>query len=373
MTGPYDYVAPNYWLLDRNAGGAFGFNTETSPGPAVPERASLQAMLPKEHLWPIDEFWNFHCGGYGYKDLNVFNTALEARYGKARSLEDYVRKSQLMTYEGERAMFEAFGRNKYNSTGVIQWMLNNAWPSMIWHLFDYYLRPGGGYFGTKKACEPLHVQYSYDDRSIVVVNSYYRPFPGYRVSAAAYSVDLAEKFSKAAPVDIPADSSTRVFQVPEIDAGVYFLRLTLQDAAGKPVSRNFYWLSRQPDVSDFGASNGRYTPIKSYADLTGLQALPEVRVKVSSRSEQRGEEQVERVTVENPSPHLAFSIHLRLMEGKGEEEVLPVLWEDNYFELMPGEKREITATYRRKRVPSGRGAARPYVAVDGWNVALARE
>ena len=43
------------------------------------------------------------------------------------------------------------------ATGVIQWMLNNAWPSMIWHLYDYYLRPGGGYYGTKKACEPLHV------------------------------------------------------------------------------------------------------------------------------------------------------------------------------------------------------------------------
>jgi exo-1,4-beta-D-glucosaminidase len=370
MTGPYDYVAPNYWLLDRNAGGAFGFNTETSPGPAVPEMASLQAMLPKEHLWPIDEFWNFHAGGDGYSDLNVFNRALEARYGKARSLEDYVRKSQLMTYEGERAMFEAFGRNKYTATGVIQWMLNNAWPSMIWHLYDYYLRPGGGYFGTKKACEPLHVQYSYDDRSIVVVNSYYRPFPGYRVSAAVYNVDLAEKFSKAASVDIPADSSTRVFQVPELEglSGVYFLRLTLQDAAGKPVSRNFYWLSRQPDVSDWAASNGRYTPIKSYADLTGLQALPEVRVNVSSRSEQRGEEQVERVTVENPTAQLAFSVRLRLMKGKGEDEVVPVLWEDNYFELMPGEKREIAATYRRKLL----GGARPYVAVDGWNVAPAR-
>ena len=36
MTGPYEYVAPSYWLLDRKYGGAHGFNTETSPGPAVP-------------------------------------------------------------------------------------------------------------------------------------------------------------------------------------------------------------------------------------------------------------------------------------------------------------------------------------------------
>ncbi len=44
--------------------------------------------------------------------------------------------------------------NKYTATGVIQWMLNNAWPSLIWHLYDYYLVPAGGYFGTKKANEP---------------------------------------------------------------------------------------------------------------------------------------------------------------------------------------------------------------------------
>ena len=57
-------------------------------------------------------------------------------------------------------MFEAYSRNKYASTGVIQWMLNNAWPSLIWHLYDYFLMPAGGYFGTKKACEPVHAQYS---------------------------------------------------------------------------------------------------------------------------------------------------------------------------------------------------------------------
>ncbi|HXR77047.1 MAG TPA: hypothetical protein VN737_13800, partial [Bryobacteraceae bacterium] len=59
MTGPYEYVAPKYWLQDHERGGAFGFNTETSPGPAIPELASLREMLPKEHLWPIDSFWNF--------------------------------------------------------------------------------------------------------------------------------------------------------------------------------------------------------------------------------------------------------------------------------------------------------------------------
>src|SRR5580700_1533285 len=118
------------------AGGAHGFNTETSPGPAVPPIESLEKFLSKDHLWPIDDYWNYHAGGGAFKDIHVFTDALSARYGKADSIEDYALKSQLMAYEGIRAMYEAYSRNKYTSTGVIQWMLNNAWPSLIWHLYD---------------------------------------------------------------------------------------------------------------------------------------------------------------------------------------------------------------------------------------------
>ena len=107
-------------------------------------------MVGKDHLWPIDDTWNYHAGGGAFKDIHVFTDALNARFGPATSAEDYALKSQLQTYEGVRAMYEAYSRNKYESTGVIQWMLNNAWPSMIWHLYDFYLRPGGGYFGAKK-------------------------------------------------------------------------------------------------------------------------------------------------------------------------------------------------------------------------------
>ena len=365
MTGPYEYVAPNYWLQDRERGGAFGFNTETSPGPAIPVLESLKEMLPAGHLWPIDEFWNFHAGGGGYRNVNVFTAALEGRYGKARDLNDYLRKSQAMTYEGERAMFEAYGHNKYGATGVVQWMLNNAWPSIIWHLYDWYLRPGGGYFGTKKANELLHVQYSYDDQSINVVNSYYRPFPQYAVSAKVYDLSLKEKFSRTTSLDIAEDSVTKAFEIPSIEglSKTYFLRLRLQDSTGNAVSTNFYWLSTQPDVSNWSAGNGRYTPILTYADLKELEQLPPAQIRLTSRSEPRGAEEVEHVTVENPGAALAFMIHLTVHSGDGKD-INPVYWEDNYFELMPGEKRAITATLARQLL----GATKAQIKVDGWNL-----
>jgi exo-1,4-beta-D-glucosaminidase len=365
MTGPYEYVAPNYWLEDKRRGGAWSFNTETSPGPAIPELASLQQMIPKEHLWPIDEFWNYHAGGGSYRNVNVFTAALEGRYGKAKGLEDYVRKSQVMTYEAERAMFEAYGRNKYAATGVVQWMLNNAWPSIIWHLYDWYLRPGGGYFGTKKACEPLHVQYSYDDRSVAVVNSYYRAFPHHTVTAKVYNLDMTENFSRTASIDIAPDSAARVFEIPEIAglSDVYFVKLSLAEAPGAVVSSNFYWLSTKPDVSDWTRGNGVYTPIKSYADLTALEKLSPARVRLTpSRPETRGSDEVRRVTVENTGAGLAFFVRLSVMAG--DREIAPVIWEDNYFELMPGEKKVVAATYHKKDL----GGSAAVMKVDGWNV-----
>ncbi len=230
-------------------------------------------MLPSDHRWPIDSWWDYHAGGSAFRNLNIFTEAMNVRYGAATDLADYAMKAQVMAYEGERAMFEAFGRNKYTSTGVIQWMLNNAWPSTIWHLYDYYLRPGGGYFGAKKACEPLHIQYSYDDQSIVVVNSFYTGFQGLKATAKVYNLDMAVKYSQEAALDIPADGVQKVFTIPEISGltSTYFVDLALQDAGGKPVSSNFYWLSTKPDVLDWDKSTWYFTPTKSFSDLTALK------------------------------------------------------------------------------------------------------
>jgi len=262
MTGPYDYVPPIYWTLDKTRGGAHGFNTETSPGPAIPPIESLRTMLPSERLWPVNSWWDYHAGGGAFKDLKNFTEALDARYGPSAGVEEFARKAQMMAYETHRAMFEAFGRNKYTSTGVVQWMLNNAWPSMIWHLYDWYLRPGGSYFGAKKANEPLHIQYSYDDGSVVVVNSRYQAYQGMKAHAWVYNLDMTEKFAKDATADIGEDSSTRLFTIPAIDGltPVYFVRLALDDASGKTVSTNFYWLSTKPDELDWDQSTWFYTP-----------------------------------------------------------------------------------------------------------------
>jgi exo-1,4-beta-D-glucosaminidase len=366
MTGPYEYVSPNYWLLDTKAGGAYGFNTETSPGPAVPPLEELQSMFPADKLWPINEVWNFHAGGGEFKDIHVFTTALEQRYGKAKDATDFAWKSQATTYEGERAMFEAYSRNKYKSTGVIQWMLNNAWPGLIWHLYDYSLRPAGGYFGTKKALEPVHVLFSYDDRGVAVVNSTQEPLKGLRVIAKTYDVNMKELFSGEDTTDVAGDGVARAFAVPEPPAEniAYFLNLQLYRSTGELLSRNFYWLSTKPDVLDFNKGVWYYTPLSSFADFTPLQNLPKASVKAAFRAHEPGIEAGGYVTVENTGTGIALLVRLRLLKQKDETEILPVFWDDNYFSLLPSEKREITVNVRKNDV----GDAKVALAIDGYNV-----
>jgi exo-1,4-beta-D-glucosaminidase len=367
MTGPYEYVPPVYWLADTKAGGAYGYNTETSPGPAIPTRQSLEKFIPKEHLWPIDDVWNYHSGKERFTTVNVFTDGLTRRYGQAATLDDYERKAQAMTYDGERAMFEAYGRNKYTSTGVIQWMLNNAWPSMIWHLYDYYLVPSGGYFGTKKACEVVHVQYSYDDNTVTVVNGTYEMLKGTKVSAKIYSIDAKEKASHDATLDLAADSSTKAFDLPKPDGltPTYFLKLELHDAAGKLLSDNFYWLSKKADVLDWGKRQDTvYTPQKEFGDLTGLNSLPNTKLAITKSLQGSGSNSSITVTVENKGDSVAFMVHPRLTRSKGGEDLTPIFWSDNYFSLLPGEKKSVTARFDS----AGLQGASPELVVEGWNV-----
>jgi exo-1,4-beta-D-glucosaminidase len=275
-------------------------------------------------------------------------------------------KSQAQSYEGIRAMYEAYSRNKYTSGGVIQWMLNNAWPSMIWHLYDWYLRPGGGYFGAKSAMQALDPVYGYDDNSIYVVNSHFESAAGLRVQTKVLNLDMTEKFSNESTVDVPEDGVVKVVSLPEISglSPTYFVALRISDANGKMLGSNFYWLSTKPETIDWAKSNWYTTPTASYADFTSLSQLPKVKLNVTVHSEKQGENEITHVTVENPSKNLAFFVRLKVDKSKGGEEILPVLWQDNYVSLLPGEKREITATYRA----SDLGAAKPYVEVKGWNV-----
>jgi exo-1,4-beta-D-glucosaminidase len=366
MTGPYDYVAPSYWYVDKQHGGAYGFNTETSPGPAIPSLASRQKFLPDPEAWPPSPTWSLHNGGGEFVNLKVFDAAMEAVYAKPHSAAEYERMAQTMEYDSERAMFEAYGRNKYASTGVIQWMLNNAWPSMIWHLYDYHLDAGAGYFAVKKACEPLHIQYSYDDLSIEVVNSTYAPAAGLHAGLRVFNLTGKEIYSAQAVVESAPDSAQRVFSIPEIlyqDADrILFVDLTLADASGAVVSRNFYWVPTTLTSFDWPKTDYTHTPAERNEDLAALTNLPPAKVTARAEIETTPNGRELRLHLDNASAVLAFQISAAARTPSGGL-IAPVFWSDNWIELLPGESRTLTATLPET------APADFIVQIEGWNIA----
>ena len=190
---------------------------------------------------------------------------------------------------------------------------------------------------------------------------------GLKLTAKVFNLDMTEKYSQEVALDAGADSTSKVLTLPDIDglSATYFLVLRLQDStSGKLVGLNFYWLSSKPETLDWAKSNWYTTPTASYADYTALSQLPKVRLNVANHTEHKGEEAITHVMLENPSPSLAFFVRLKVNKGKGGDEILPVVWQDNYISLLPGERREVTATYRAQEL----GTAQPAVEVSGRNV-----
>ena len=366
MLGPYAYTPPIYWYTDKALGGAYGFNTETSPGAVVPPIESIKKMIPEGHLWPIDEFWEFHCGLNEFDNLNDYQEAIMRRYGKPAGVEEFAVKAQVLNYELMRPMFEAFRANKGSATGIIQWMLNAAWPKMYWQLYDKYLMPTGAFYASRKACEPLHLLYNYGDRGIYIVNDNLTAFRNMKANIRVLDINSAEVFKTILSLDAEPESSAKIIELPELESisTTYFLDLRLNNEKYIEIGNNFYWLSTRPDVLDYDTKVEPwpyYTPSKEYADMTALNSLPPATINVKQHTEMTGEQMKMTATLHNAGDTIAFFIELKVSKEKTGETILPVFWEDNYISLLPGERRAIEAAF-----PATKDLA--VLTVDGWNL-----
>ncbi len=363
MLGPYEYTPPVYWYTDTRRGGAYGFNTETSSGAVVPTLESLKKMILPEHLWPMDEYWDFHCGLNEFNTLDKYRQAIARRYGETSTVEEFVRKAQTLNYELMRPMFEAFRVNQGRATGVIQWMLNAAWPKMYWQLYDWYLMPTGVFYGAKKACEPQQLVYHYGDQSVYLVMEKVCTARPRRADIRVYDIESRLVLAAHLPLDTQGGTS-KVFALPRFDpiSTTYFLSLRLLDANSVERARNFYWLSTKPDVLDYQAKVEPweyYTPSREYADLTMLNHLPPAQVEVAYDLKANGGEV--QVQLTNRSDRIAFLIELLLTKPDRDEPIVPVFWQDNYVSLLPNETRVLRATF-------GPVTGKPALKVRGWNI-----
>ncbi len=321
---------------------------------SLPPLSSLAKFIP--HLgevnpgptFPLDATWAHHGANQYYQP---YDAAVRRVYGEPTTVGDYAWQGHLATADQHRAMFEAVNHRLWDITsGFTEWKINSAWPDVQWQIFDWFLKPMVSYYFIKRANEPVHIQLGLIEPMVTVVNHSLQPRSGLQAQVRVLDLSGHVLFEKPANVDVAANAYRDLFELPQLPnlPPVYFVRLDLRDAAGKRVSDNLYW---------FPASKG--------GSMQALRSLPPVRLAATCEVETHGAERIARVKVNNPTSHIAFFVELALTRGNGGAEILPVLWEDNYFSLLPGESRVITARF----AATAAGPARPILSVGGWNIA----
>ena len=380
MSGPYSWVPPNYFFLkesrNNNYGGAFGFLTEGGPGENPLRKGSIEKIYNETNLESYEgESWNYHCGNKGvFGDLSKIITPIKERLGDISNFDDFMRKSSAIVYEGHRAMFEAFECYRYESTGVIQWMLNNAWPSNIWHLYDYFFAPTPSYFATKKATEKIHVMYNYENNGVYLINNYFFDFKS-NVNLTIYIIsengkDILENKSYDNINNIKADE-IRELELLNGDYGNNYI-LHFEYLYENISLSNTYFLNKQMDVINYNATPTFYNvPIISYANLRFLNNLEKVSliVEVLSKNDfiENGQKKLRyKFKIINKGKTFALLLEMKLYQISNNEKemIVPIIWTDNYFSIRGENYYETIAEF------SYDTSKELYLDIAGWNSEL---
>jgi len=338
--GPYKYMPPRRYFEDL----VHGFKTEIGM-PSIPSAESMRRMLADGNPWPMDERWTYHdFAPLGNQYRDEYNKALETKFGKADGLDDYCRKAQMINYDGYRAMFEGCNHNIWNdSSGILLWMSHPAWPSTVWQVYDYWYGTDGAFFGSKKANEPIHIQYCPVNDMIELINHGAQSVNG-SVTAEVLGLDAAVLWQNESVIEAGSNTKTDAFSVnwPDNLPDAYLLRLQWNDTEGTVLSENVYWLSETPE------------------GLRALDRMPQVELKGTLVEEQKGQVTAQ---LENDSDHIALMVKLNLRDAHTKERILPAYYSDNYITLMPGETKSIEVKFTAK--DAGR---KKMVSIEGWNI-----
>jgi len=340
MAGPYDYVGPEYWYLNTTDGGAFGFNTETCTGASLAQKESLFKMMDSTKMWPLSNYWDSHCTAStsAMGSFNLMPEVANGNYGESSSLDEFLMKAYAVDYNGTRGMFEAFRACIPSATGIIQWMLNSAWPSIYWQVYDWYGVPTAGYYGVKKACEPVQLIFNYKDRKVYAVNE---TGASCKITANVQILDdsSAVVASKDAEVEVAHRTPVALFDLAEFDGKPHFVALSLTKESGEKVE-NFYCIAAKDNVHDWKKTNWFMTPVKEYADQRFAFPATVADVTFTTAKVADGIE----VTLTNNSERVVYMNILKAKNAAGEL-IVPAFWSDNFLPLLPKEVKRVSCHF----------------------------
>ncbi|WP_346316416.1 sugar-binding domain-containing protein [Chitinophaga sp. YIM B06452] len=341
---PYKYENPMQYFentASKRGSRVDGFNPEYGV-PCTPVYESLKRMMPENDLWPInDSVWTY-LDGNGFHQVNTKYRQAVNEFGESSSIQEYAKKAQLVGALNYRAIWEVWNYNKFGygdrwASGFLFWYHNSPLPQTASRLYDWYLEPTAALYYSQNGLAPLHPQFDYLKNSVSVYNDYRQSFTGYTVEATVYNLEAQPVWKKTTSINIPADGVVNdaiKIDFPENITQVHFIKLILKDEQGRLINDAFYWRSKD---SYKGAWTMTGPAVSGFADINQLK---KANLNILAKKEVRGKKMFVKVTVANPSDALSFFTRLRL-ERPGGRSVMPVFYSDNFFSLLPGEKKYV--------------------------------
>ena len=282
-SGPWRYQFDAGWYYRSLAG---GFRSEVGT-PSLPTAETVREFMAEEDTWPISDVWyyhDWHNHRYGSKTFSeLYKEGMDRKLGPSDNLDDFCRKAQLINYESHRAIFEAWNSKMWNdASGVLLWMSHPAWPSMVWQNYSSNGETAGAYYGTQKACRPLHIQMSLNSQHKVdVINTTLKEYRNLKVEVVVYDkVGKKIRSSQQKVSHVTANALTPVAQLEDIKGLPDFswVKLVLTTNNGKLLDDNVYWLN-QKEWDGKVADSEQYIELEDetinqdYADFFGVEVL----------------------------------------------------------------------------------------------------
>lgn len=130
----------------------------SSMGPA--SRQAYERFFPENKLWPMNEMWEDRMLTNPYAAHRMMFSEAQRRfvtecYGEPKNIDEFISEGMTLHAEMLRCEIEYQRANKGITSGFMNWMYSDMWPTGTWAVVDYYTEPKQAYYQMKRSYEPV--------------------------------------------------------------------------------------------------------------------------------------------------------------------------------------------------------------------------
>lgn len=248
----------------------------------------------------------------------LIRTYMERDFIVPEKFEDFVYVGLVLQGQGMRHGLEAHRRNRPYCMGTLYWQLNDSWPVVSWSSIDYYGNWKALHYQAKRAFQPILINplQQNDSLSVYLLSDKLEDMEQMTLEMKVIGFD-GKKLGKPMQLKsliIPANTSRCIYQskldacVPAGERQRSFMKLILKDKSGRTVAEAVHFFAKTKDLL-LPDTNISYK-------MKQTDGKCELTLSAGSLAKD--------VFIEIPLQGARFS--------------------DNFFDLLPGERKTITIT-----------------------------